>query len=885
MPVTPQLSLVTEPLPDVRRSADLATTETTYQDFAYAAATLVMGYRLHGYRAAAIDPLAAPSADVSLIAELDPRSYGLPLDDAVTLPVELGGVTESLTLSELLGRLRASYCRSIALECGHVRSDDQVRWLYARMETMGSASRLADADARRILEQLVATEMFEHRRRVAYVQYKQFNLEGSESFVPLVRTVIEEAARHGAESMVLAMPHRGRLNVMLNALDVPVDRLLSLLSPNPDAALAANDLRDHAGLSSRIETEHGGIDIVLLHNPSHLESVIPVACGMARALQDRTASGSIRKVLPVLVHGDGSFSGQGVVAETFNLAQTRGYGVGGTVHVILNNQVGSTVSHPRDQRSTLYCADLARGFDAPIVHVNADDPEAVVAAARLATEFRMKFGADIVVDHVGYRRYGHWVGDDPTMTRPAAQRRIEGQPSVLSLYARMLARRGVTSDEDVERLKENAAARLTAAQTEAGAPMPAPVPSDGAREAQAHGNVRTAVPIERLRALIVRLATEPPDFVLHASVAKMVGEWRAVAGEGDLPVDWRLAENLAYGTLLANGFNVRFSGLDVGRGSHCHHQHVWHDQAAATDWQTSYVPLRHVAEAQGIFSIFESPLSEEAVVGFEYGYSLRCGRDLVVWEAQFGDFVNNAQVIIDQYIATGEAKWGYASGLVMQLPHGYDGWGAEHTCGFLGRFLELCAEGNLQVVMPSSAAQLFHLLRRQALMRERKPLIVMTPKPPFYSNQASCSRLQDLAQDEFHPLLDESIEIDPGQVRRVILTSGKLYYDLSNERTRAGLRNLPILRVEQLYPFPNDALRQALGRFPGLREVVWAQEEAKNHGAWYPVRERIELALPPGTALTYAGRPAQAPTAIGDATENAAEQLDIAQRALGIIAA
>jgi 2-oxoglutarate dehydrogenase E1 component len=884
MPVTGQLSRVLEPLPDLGGRANLAPAEAAPQAFAYAAEALVAGYRLHGYRAASIDPLAGPSADVSRIAELDPRSYGLLLDDSVALPIELGGTTQSITLSELLSRLQASYCGSIALECGHVRADDQVRWLYARMETMGSASRLADADARHILEQLVATEMFEHRRRVAYAQYKQFNLEGSESFVPLVRTVIEEAARHGAESVVLAMPHRGRLNVMLNALDVPVDRLLSLLSPNPDAALAAHDLRDHAGLLSRIETEHGGIDIVLLHNPSHLESVIPVACGMARALQDRTASGSIRKVLPVLVHGDGSFSGQGVVAETFNLAQTRGYGVGGTVHVILNNQVGSTVSHPRDQRSTLYCADLARGFDVPIVHVNADDPEAVVATARLATEFRMKFGADIVVDHVGYRRYGHWVGDDPTMTRPAAQRRIERQPSVLSLYARMLARRGVTSDEDVERLKENAAARLTATQTEAEAPTPAPVPSEGAREAQAHGNVRTAVPIERLRALIVRLATPPAGFVLHASVAKMVGEWRAVAGDDDRPVDWRLAENLAYGTLLANGFNLRFSGLDVGRGSHCHHQHVWHDQAAATDWQKSYVPLRHVAEAQGMFSIFESPLSEEAVVGFEYGYSLRCGRDLVVWEAQFGDFVNNAQVIIDQYVATGEAKWGYKSGLVMQLPHGQDGWGAEHSCGFLGRFLQLCAEGNLQVAMPSSAAQLFHLLRRQALMRERKPLIVMTPKPPFYSNQAAYSRLQDLAQDEFHPLLGEKCDTEPGLISRVILTSGKLYYDLSSERTRAGLRNVPLLRVEQLYPFPGEALAQTLDRFPRLREVVWAQEEPKNHGAWYPLRDRVEAALPPGTTLTYAGRPAMAPTASGDAAQNAAEQRDIARSALGIVA-
>jgi 2-oxoglutarate dehydrogenase E1 component len=884
MAVIRPLAAVPAPLQDAQ-SANLAPVDPSYQGFAYAAAALVAGYRAQGYRAASIDPLAVHSADVSRIPELDPHRYGLLLDDSIALPVELGGAPRSVVLSELLSTLQASYCGSIALECGHVRADDQVRWLYARMETMGSASRLADADARRILEQLVATEMFEHRRRAAYAQYKQFNLEGSESFVPLVRTVIEEAARHGAESMVLAMPHRGRLNVMLNALDVPVQRLLSLLSPDPDAALAAHDLRDHAGLSSRIETEHGGIDIVLLHNPSHLESVIPVACGMTRALQDRSARGSIRKALPVLVHGDGSFSGQGVVAETFNLAQTRGYGVGGTLHVILNNQVGSTVSHPSDQRSTLYCADLARAFDAPIVHVNADDPEAVVATARLATEFRMKFGADIVVDHVGYRRYGHWVGDDPTMTRPAEQRRIERQPTVLSLYAHMLARRGVASDEDVERLKENAAARLMAAQTEAGAPARAPVAGGRARETQAHENVRTGVPIEPLRALIVRLATPPAGFALHAGVAKMVEEWRAVAGDDQRPVDWRLAENLAYGTLLANGFNVRFSGLDVGRGSHCHHQHVWHDQAAATDWQNIHVPLRDVAETQGTFSIFESPLSEEAVVGFEYGYSLRCGRDLVVWEAQFGDFVNNAQVIIDQFIATGEAKWGYKSGLVMQLPHGQDGWGAEHSCGFLGRFLELCAEGNLQVAMPSSAAQLFHLLRRQALMRERKPLIVMTPKPPFYSNQAAHSRLEDFARDEFYPLLGESFETEPGLVSRVILTSGKLYYDLSSERTRAGLRNVPILRVEQLYPFPEEALAQALTRFPRLRDVVWAQEDARNHGAWYAVRERLEAALPSGTTLTYVGRPAMAPTAVGDAAQNAAQQVDIARRALGVIAA
>ncbi|HZI84244.1 MAG TPA: 2-oxoglutarate dehydrogenase E1 component, partial [Casimicrobiaceae bacterium] len=643
-------------------------------------------------------------------------------------------------------------------------------------------------------------------------------------------------------------------------------------------SLAGHDLRDHAGISSRIDTEHGGVDLVLLHNPSHLESVAPVACGVARALQDRKAGGSTLKVLPVLVHGDGSFSGQGVVAETLNLAQTRGYSIGGTLHLILNNQIGSTVSHPRDQRSTLYCADLARAFDAPIVHVNADDPEAVVAAARMATEFRMKFGADIVVDHVGYRRYGHWVGDDPTLTRPAMQRRIESHPSVVTLYAGTLAHRGSIDDDVVERFRAEALARLEATKPLAGA-------SDGRRRSdhglELHRDVHTAVPVEQLRALIGRMATLPPGFTPHAAVAKMLGDWQAVAAGGDRPVDWRLAENLAYGTLVANGFNVRLSGLDVGRGSFCHRLHVWHDQAADADWQKIHVPLRRAAEGQGAFSIFESPLSEEAVVGFEYGYSLRCGRDLVVWEGQFGDFVNNAQVMIDQFVATGQSKWGYESGLVMLLPHGDDGLGPEHSCAFLGRFLQLCADGNIELAMPSTAAQLYHLLRRQALRLTRKPLVVMTPKPWLYGHAPSHSRLLELADGESRPLLGEAGEVDPAAVRRVVVTSGKFYYDLASARRSSGLSDLPILRAETLYPFPSDELARELSGYPQLAQVVWAQEEPKNHGAWYLVRERLEAALPAGVALAYAGRPAMAPTASCDPARHAADQQTIARGALG----
>jgi 2-oxoglutarate dehydrogenase E1 component len=878
MTVSPLLQRVASARPEPHVTEHTAPPAAT-PERSRAAEAMIAAYRLHGYRAATIDPF-ADRTDPFAIAELDPRNYGLLLDDSVDLPVELGGVTRSLPLSELIERLKASYCGSIALQCGHVRSEEQRAWLHGHIEAIRSAQLQAD-EAKRVLERLVAAEAFEHCRREVYAQYKQFNLEGGESFVPLMRALVEEGARHGAESIVLAMPHRGRLNVMLNALDVPVERLLSLLSPKPDPALSARDLRDHAGLGSRIVTGHGAVDIVLLHNPSHLESVVPVACGMARALQDSKAGGSIRKVLPVLVHGDGSFSGQGVVAETFNMAQTRGYGIGGTLHVILNNQIGSTIWHPRDQRSTLSCADLARAYDAPIVHVNADNPEAVVIAIRIATEFRQKFNADIVVDHIGYRRYGHWVGDDPTLTRPAMQRRIDRHPGVVDIYAESLVRRNVVSDDDVSRFKADALARLAAARPEAAALAPAKrleATSDGVGQPA----VRTAMPIDRLRGLIARLAAPPAGFTPHESVEEMLGGWRAVANGEDRPVDWRLAENLAYATLLANGFNVRLSGLDVGRGSFCHRQHVWHNRTGQNDWQDIHVPLRGVADGQGVFSIFESPLSEEAVLGFEYGYSLSCGRDLVIWEGQFGDFVNNAQVIIDQFIATGEAKWNYRSGLVVLLPHGQDGLGPEHSCAFLGRFLQLCAEGNLRVAMPSTAAQTYHLLRRQALEQERKPLIVMTPHPWLYGYAPSHSRLRDLAEGEFQALHGERIAVDPAGVRRVVVTSGKFYYDLASERERAALFNTPILRAEELYPFPVAALSEALSLHPRLERVVWAQEEPKNHGAWHILREDLESALPENVALAYAGRSAMAPSSGADPIHHASEQKAIARSALGL---
>ncbi len=847
-------------------------------DSSVGARALVEGYRLHGYRRASINPLEGNAQNFSRIAELDPRTYGFAFDQPVQFSLEFGGTARGLTLSELLSRLRAAYCGSIALDCGHLRSSEQRQWLYARLEAHSEVSGVADHGALRTLEQLAAVEVFEHFHRANFPGYKQFSLEGNDSLVTLLHVVIEHAAHHGVEDLVLALPHRGRLNLMQNALGVPPGRLLSLCSANPDPALAARDLKDHAGYCARIKAAHGDIDILLAHNPSHLESVSPVVCGMARALQDRKADGSRKKVMPVLIHGDASFSAQGIVTETLNMSQTRGYGVGGTLHLIVNNQIGSTISRADDARSTLFGADIARAIDAPIIHVNADDPDAAAFAARLATDYRMRFGADVVVDHVGYRRYGHFVGDDPTFTQPAMQRRIQRHRRVAELYAEQLVRQGVAGNQELDRLKARALATLSDVRIETNTTAPAST----AIEAPAKRPVRTAVPIEQLKAMLLRLATKPPDFMLHAGVLKVLENWRSVAGDPDRLVDWRLAENLAYGTVLANGFNVRVTGLDVGRGTFGHRQHVWHDQSADTDCEHTYVPLRHVADVQGSLSIFESPLSEEAVVGFEYGYTLQSGRDLVVWEAQFGDFVNNAQVMIDQYLATGQAKWGYQSGLVCLLPHGHDGWGPEHSCAFIGRFLQLCAADNMQLAMPSTAAQFYHLLRRQALTGERTPLVVMTPKPWLYGCERSYSRLQDLALGEFQPLIRERAGIDAAAVVRAIVTSGKLFYDLAEARTKAALQDVPLLRVEQLYPFPSEALAEELGRFPRLREVVWAQEEAKNHGVWHLVREQLESGLPPGVSLAYAGRPPAAATAVSSPARHAAEQRKVVTTALGI---
>ena len=836
--------------------------------------SILAAYRQHGHRVAALDPLGLAAGDVAAHAELDAAVAFAALPPFATATVEWAGSERPFAWSELVAACRAAYCGPLTLQAAHVRSAEQRRWLYAEVERSRAQ---ADAAARALLDQLVAAEAFELFQRQQFPRAKQFSAEGCEAMMPLIDAVLATAVAHGVREVALGMAHRGRLNALATVLGCPRERVLSLFTAAPDAALFAWDLKDHVGATTSKRYGDRPLRVLLAHNPSHLGSVTPVVCGMARAMQDR--AGSTAHAMPVVVHGDAAFTGQGVVVETLSLSQARGFRVGGSVHVIVNNQIGSTIADPRDARSTLYAADVARAIDAPVLHVNADDPEAVVRAGAIAAAFRATFGADVVVDLCGYRRIGHFGGDDPTMTQPATQRRIREHAGVAERYARTLVERGVIDERALPVARTRAFDVLLRACADARSrpPTPATTRRDAVPPAE---TVDTSVPAETLRSILARLSRTPADFVLHANVERRRAQWEALAAAADGPVDWCVAETLAYATLLRNGYHVRLTGLDVGRGTFFHRDAVWHDQAADRDGAT-HVPLRHLGEGAAHFALFETPLSEEAVVGFEYGYSLRCGRDLVVWEAQFGDFVNNAQAIVDQFIASGERKWGYESALVLLLPHGAEGHGPEHSTGYLGRFLSLCGDANLRVAMPSTSGQLHHLLRRQALSPQRKPLVVMTPKMGLRADAASFTPLRTLAVSSFQPLVGDA-ECAAAQVTSVVIASGKLLHELRRERVRAGVAPIAIVALEELYPFPARALSSELARYPRLRHACFAQEEPRNHGAWHFVRDAIEAVLPPAVTLRYAGPEAAAPSGGCDPLECADAQRAIVASALGM---
>ncbi|MGN6526387.1 MAG: 2-oxoglutarate dehydrogenase E1 component [Burkholderiaceae bacterium] len=828
------------------------------------AAHLVASYREHGYLQAAINPL-APARD----------------EDEPAMPRGFRHAAPAAgeDLRSLEQRLRRSYCGGLALNATHVRSHAQLEWLYARVEAAALEPRPAAGARLAIYGQLFAAERLEHAIAAAWPQAKRFSLEGCESYVVFLHATIEAAAAADASRVVMGMPHRGRVNVLANVMGLDADEVRSLYTESPAPHLAAWDIKEHLGLTRRLRTAAGAVDVTLAHNPSHLESVVPVIAGMARALQEQSGAQPRKRVVPLVVHGDASFSGQGIVAEALNIAGTRGYNVGGTVHVILNNQIGSTVSNLLDARSTLSSADIARAYDVPVLHVNGDEPERVVQAARIALEFRQRFHADIVVDLVGYRRHGHNGHDDPRVTQPAMQRGVRARGSVVQGYRERLLEDGAIAVGDVDALERRVLERQSLPIADIDA-TPAPAPGRG-------GPLSTrespGVPFAQLRAHVRALCTRPEGMRLHDDLHALVRRWQDAAGSIDRRVDWCLAETLAYASLLAAGHHVRLTGLDIGRGSFFHRQCIWHDQDAPADGERLHVPLRGIGDGQGVFSVFDTPLSEEAVLGFEYGYSVMAGDTLVAWEAQFGDFVNNAQVIIDQFIASGEAKWGWRSGLAMLLPHGHEGGGPEHTSAYVGRFLGLCAERNLVVCMPSTSAQMFHLLRRQMTDGARKPLVAFTPKGQLYGDETTFSAWHEFEDGGFRTVLGEIGAAQAPAVERVVLASGKVAANLAAELAKRPDPRVALLRLEQLYPLPADEIRTRLAACPRLREVVWVQEEARNHGAWTALREPLEEAIAvrgTGIGLRCVARAASAASAGCRRSVHLAEQAGLVEAAL-----
>jgi len=855
-----------------RNGGDSAATSSTRSKPADGAAKqgavsrLIQIYANRGHLVADIDPLGLLVRPVPKVLGLD---Y-LGLSDADLETEFLTGsrneaIKPRLKLRDIVEQLKHIYCGTIGAEFAHVSNETERLWLQDRFQ-VGRAQQHFSPEARKnILWGLTAAEGLERYLATKYPAQKRFSLEGGDSLIPLLEDLIQTSGAHGVEDIVIGMAHRGRLNVLVNVLGKVPEALFSEFEGKYDLKKlkGSGDVKYHKGFSSDVYTPSGNVHLALAFNPSHLEVVNPVVEGSVRARQERRGDSMGDKVMPVLIHGDSAFAGQGVIMETLQMSQARAFYTGGTVHVIINNQVGFTTHDPRDTRSTLYCSDVAKMVEAPILHVNGDDPESVVYATRLALEYRMKFHKDVVVDLVCYRRLGHNEADEPAATQPMMYAAIRSKPTTRQIYAEKLAGEGAIAAADADRMVEEYRNGL----------------DDGDGKPQAKnilgttGNVhtvdwtnyhdvdwteqiRTGVKREVLRDLGIRATTYPDGFVLQRQVQKIVDDRRRMAA-GEMMLDWGFAETLAYATLLDEGYEVRITGQDSGRGTFFHRHAVGHDQKTGA----SYIPLKHVKPGQPRFRVTDSLLSEEAVLGFEYGYSTTDPNCLVIWEGQFGDFVNGAQVIIDQFISSGEAKWGRYCGLTMFLPHGFEGQGPEHSSARLERFLQLCAENNMIVCVPSTPAQMFHMLRRQMRRDFRKPLVVMTPKS-LLRHKLSVSALDDLTKGFFRNVIDEIDDLDPGGVRRVVFCSGKVYFDLLETRRSTEARDVAIVRVEQLYPFPADEYAEVLKRYPDAKDVVWCQEEPQNQGAWFQIRHRLQEPLG-RRELMYCGRGPSAAPATG----------------------
>jgi 2-oxoglutarate dehydrogenase E1 component len=844
---------------------------------------LIAAYRNVGARWADLDPLKRKERDN--IPELELSFYGFS-DADQEMVFNISNTffgKESMSLRELMNALRETYCGTLAVEFMYASDQNQKRWWQQKLESIRSKPQFDAEKKKHILGRLTAAEGLERFLHTKYVGQKRFSLEGGESFIAAMDELIRQAGIKGVQEIVIGMAHRGRLNVLVNTLGkMPADLFAEFDHTAPED-LPSGDVKYHQGFSSDVPTPGGAVHLTLAFNPSHLEIVNPVVEGSVRARMDRRGDMGGGQVLPVLVHGDAAFGGQGVNQETLALAQTRGYTTRGTVHLVINNQIGFTTSDPRDMRSSPFATDIVKMVESPVLHVNGDDPEAVVLAAQLALEYRMEFKQDVVVDITCFRKLGHNEQDTPSLTQPLMYKKISAHPGTRKLYADKLAVQGLgdTLGDDM--------VKAYRADMDAGRHTVDPVltnfKSKYAVDWLPFLNKKwtdagdTSIPLSEWRRLAERLTTLPTTVSPHSLVKKVYDD-RAAMGRGEISVDWGMGEHMAFASLVAEGYGVRLSGEDCGRGTFTHRHAVIHDQAREK-WDTgTYVPLQNVADNQAPFVVIDSILSEEAVLAFEYGYASNDPNTLVIWEAQFGDFANGAQVVIDQFIASGEVKWGRVNGITLMLPHGYEGQGPEHSSARLERFMQLSADTNMQVVQPTTASQIFHILRRQMVRNLRKPLIIMTPKSLLRAKDAA-SPVSEFTKGCFQTVIPERKELKAEKVKRVLACSGKVYYDLVRKREEKGSDDVVILRVEQLYPFPHKAFAAELRKYPNATEVVWCQDEPQNQGAWFFIQHNIFENMVDGQRLGYTGRAASASPAVGYSHLHQEQQKTLVDGAFG----
>ncbi|WP_219060806.1 2-oxoglutarate dehydrogenase E1 component [Pseudomonas sp. UMAB-08] len=845
---------------------------------------LIQAYRMRGHQGAQLDPLGLWQRPAP--ADLSINHYGLTNADLDTTfrAGDLFIGKEETSLREILEALQQTYCRTIGSEFTHIVDSEQRNWFMQRLESVrGRPAFSADIQSH-LLERVTAAEGLEKYLGTKYPGTKRFGLEGGESLIPMLDELIQRSGSYGTKEIVIGMAHRGRLNVLVNTFGKNPRDLFDEFEGKKKVELGSGDVKYHQGFSSNVMTAGGEVHLAMAFNPSHLEIVSPVVEGSVRARQDRRNDPTGDKVLPISIHGDAAFAGQGVVLETFQMSQTRGFKTGGTIHIVINNQVGFTISNPEDARSTEYATDVAKMIQAPILHVNGDDPEAVVFVTQLAIDYRMQFKRDVVIDLVCYRRRGHNEADEPSGTQPLMYQQIAKQRTTRELYAERLTLAGILDDARVQAKIDDYRNALDNGLHVVKSLVKEPNKELFVDWRPYLGHAWTArhdtrFDLKTLQELSAKLMELPEGFVVQRQVSKIY-EDRQKMQVGGLPINWGYAETMAYATLAFEGHPIRMTGQDIGRGTFSHRHAALHNQKDGA----TYIPLQNLYKGQPRFDLYDSLLSEEAVLAFEYGYSTTEPNALVIWEAQFGDFANGAQVVIDQFITSGEHKWGRLCGLTMLLPHGYEGQGPEHSSARLERYLQLCAEHNIQVCVPTTPAQIYHLLRRQVIRPLRKPLIVLTPKS-LLRHKLAISTLEDLAEGSFQTVIPEVDAQDPEKVGRLVLCSGKVYYDLLEKRRAEGRDDIAIVRLEQLYPFPEDDLIEVLGPYKNLKHIVWCQEEPMNQGAWYCSQHHMRRIISghnKALFLEYAGRDASAAPACGYASMHAEQQEKLLQDAFTV---